>query len=240
MINIAFCDDEEYAHKTFKRLMGEYEGIYEEIFNIYCFYSADDFLKSDISFDIIFLDIEMPGIDGIELGKIINSYKPKPKIIMFTARGEKYKEAFKINAFRFVTKPVDKNEFNEALHAAFISIRGVDDVSVLYSGLKTTIKQRDIVFIESCGDYVKLYTIDKVFEKNISIKNLLEELYDMLFVQCHKRYVANMMFVSDILKHKFVLETSIVEKNKYDIIPISRRRWEEVKKIYMKFDTGEL
>ena len=106
MLQIAICDDiieqtltlQGYIHAYCKKNNAEYK------LNIYT--SGRELIADVEKLDIIFLDIEMPELDGIETGRIIRSKNASCRIIMETVMVERMKEAFYIEAFRFIVKPV--------------------------------------------------------------------------------------------------------------------------------------
>ena len=114
-IRIGICDDSEFAHDIVEGYTKEYcqkNGIDIEVIH---YYSGKDLLNSKDDLDGLLLDIVMPDMDGIEVGRQLKDRGVPYKVIMLTVRQDIFKEAFKINAFRFVSKPVEQKEFDEAI-----------------------------------------------------------------------------------------------------------------------------
>lgn len=150
---------------------------------------------------------------------------------MLTNKRERFKEAFKIGATRFVTKPIEIDEIFEALNNAFMSFAGSDMVTVKYKGKDCTLRQRDIYMVEAKGDYVKIHLKDKVCESNLSLKDFTEKLDDRIFLVVHRSYIVNMIYVSEI-KNGY-LELSGGKK-----VPIARRKNKDVLQKIIDFDVN--
>ena len=137
---------------------------------------------------------------------------------MLTSKRERFKEAFKIGATRFVTKPIDQEELFEALDNAFESCLGFEKkLTVKYKGNDCVMRQRDIYMIEAQRDYVKIYSKDKIFESSQSLKVFAEQLDKRIFILVHRSYLVNMMHIYDICND--YLELADGKR-----VPVSRRK----------------
>lgn len=130
MINIGICDDEKMVLSALTTLVEQCLEELEEDAQILAFHSGERLLEEVEKLDVLFLDIEMPGMDGIEVGHQIQKRNLDCKIIMETSRQERFKEAFKINAFRFVTKPFQKDEVKETLEDVLNTRIGMEKMEV--------------------------------------------------------------------------------------------------------------
>lgn len=228
-IGILVCDDQETIHSEVNDLL---ENLAEQVgytFDIYHCYNAEELINFSHDYDILLLDIDMPGKDGIEAaGQIINDGAQK-QIIMLSSKQERFKDAFKIGAKRFVTKPIYKNEFNEALSNSIYSLAGNEFVKVNYKGKKCKITERTIKYIEVKGDFLKIYTENHIFNVNESLKSLFGRLDKRIFLEVHRSYVVNLLWMTDINKKYIKLKGEIE-------IPISRRKSKEVLQSVINFD----
>lgn len=105
MICIGVCDDQIEIVKILEGMIASIQAEWGYKWEILVFTSGDELLTHIHKMDAVFLDIEMPKMDGIQVGKEIMKKNPDCRIIMATGRVERVKEAFYIQAFRFVTKP---------------------------------------------------------------------------------------------------------------------------------------
>lgn len=200
--------------------------------DIYNFFSAQELLASREHYNIILLDIDMPEIDGIQAAEKLNQRGMQYNIIMLTSKRERFKEAFKIGATRFVTKPIDQEELFEALDNAFESCLGFEKITVKYKGNDCVMRQRDIYMIEAQRDYVKIYSKDKIFESSQYLKVFAEQLDKRIFILVHRSYLVNMMHIYDICND--YLELADGKR-----VPVSRRKSAEVRQKVFDFDVNK-
>ena len=115
MINIAICDDEINIINKTKKLIQDYD---KEDIDIYVYESGEELINSDKEFHIIFLDIDMKGLDGIETAKKLRKYDKKVKIIYVTNYTDYTYSAFSVHAFGYLVKPLNKKELYNQLDEA--------------------------------------------------------------------------------------------------------------------------
>ena len=119
---IGICDDEELAARRLERMIREMLGKRPELYGteweIRLYFSGEELLEEAGDCTVIFLDVKMPGMDGIETGRRIMIRYPSCKVILATGERDRYKEGYRIHALRFVTKPFEEAEVAEALEAA--------------------------------------------------------------------------------------------------------------------------
>ena len=164
-------------------------------------------LDSCDSLDGLFLDIDMPELDGIELGLQLREKNVFYKIIMLTAREDRYREAFKINAFRFISKPVRREDFDEAILALCQSLDNDTEVSVYKNRKEYKIAQKTITFIESKNSETRVYTEKYEYRSEMSLKSWMEILDEKSFYQSSRSYIVNMRYVKEIEKKQIRLKT---------------------------------
>ena len=143
------CDDDEVVHETVENYLKEYAQSKSIQISVISYYSSDELLEKKDYLNMLFLDIEMPGKDGIELGHILKEKGVDYKIVMLSGMVDRYKEAFKINAFRFVSKPISKKELFLAIDDVMELMEGTETLIAYKDGNSYSIKQKDIVYIEA-------------------------------------------------------------------------------------------
>lgn len=196
-MKVAICDDE----KVFR------DAIIENIKNIGADYTYEEFtcgsdlLKSTDEYDLIFLDIEMPGMSGIETAEKLRENGIESEIIFLTSHIEFVYEAFKVRAFRFLTKPLDPLKFSEAYQNAVKSCEK-EKIIIDYKGCVTELCIDDIVYLESSGEGTYLY--DKRgghCQSPVSLKEWGEQLQKNGFFRIHKTYLVSMHYISSFDKN---------------------------------------
>lgn len=230
MINIGICDDEKMVLSALTTLVEQCLEELEEDAQILAFHSGERLLEEVEKLDVLFLDIEMPGMDGIEVGHQIQKRNLDCKIIMETSRQERFKEAFKINAFRFVTKPFQKDEVKETLEDVLNTRIGMEKMEVYRDRIPYNLYQKDIMYMEAVDSSVEFVLKEEVFRKETSLRELEKILDDRLFFRVNKQYIVNMKYI-DMSKYKDGIINIGTAK-----IRVSIRKKKEFEKAYTVFD----
>ncbi|MCR5657360.1 MAG: LytTR family DNA-binding domain-containing protein [Butyrivibrio sp.] len=228
-INVAICDDEAWVHDEVMGHLKKYSLEKQCQIQTKSYLSSRELLSSGDKTDILFLDIEMPGMDGIETARNLDYNPDKTKIVMLTGNSERFKEAFQIGAYRYVTKPIDEAEFYSALGDAIFSLKRSTGIQAVYEGEYVVLPASEVSFIRSYGGFMKLYSNGRKFDRWGSLNDQAKELKDDGFFMCHKSYVVNLKYVTDIKDTKTILSTG-------DVIPVSRRRRRELIQEWIKYD----
>ena len=155
--------------------------------------------------DIILLDIEMPGMTGLELTKNLGNKKP---IIIFTTSKKEYAaEAFELNVADYILKPVTAARFLQAVDKAREILQSnteevrLEEEAFIFirdSNIVRRLKLEDILFAEAMGDYVKLHTPQKFFAIHTSLKNVEERLPSTKFIRVHRSYIVALAKIDSI------------------------------------------
>ncbi len=230
MIKIGICDDEKIVLSVLGTLVKQSLEELEEGGKIINFHSGEELLEEAEKLDVLFLDIEMPGLDGIEVGSQIQKRNLDCKVIMATSRQDRFKEAFKINAFRFITKPFQKSEVKESLEDVLKTRVGMEKIEVYRERVPYKLYQKDIMYMEAVDSSVEFVLRDGVFRKETSLKQLEKELDDRLFFRVNKQYIVNMKYI-DIHTYKDgIIQVGAAK------IRVSVRKKKEFEKAYTVYD----
>ncbi len=226
MVKIGICDDEREFREQLKTLLEQYfreNGLQYERQE---YSSAKEFVKSGEGTDLLFLDIEMEGMSGIQLKDYLQG-EEDVKIIFVTSHLEGMPEAFGKNVYGFLEKPVDVRNLEKYL------VRVIEDIEenqvLVLKGIQgeMAVKEKDIFYFASDKKYSRL--VGKLGESfcDMGLQQLGEMLGKKSFFRCHKSYLVNLGNVSEINK-------SVLLKNG-ESIPVSRRRVKELKEAYLAY-----
>lgn len=158
--------------------------------------------KNDI--DLVFLDVEMPGMTGIEL---IKNLEKRPIVILITAKKDYAVEAFEVNVADYIIKPVTLSRFMGAVDRAKelfedqkkeISQKEKDFIFVRSNSLLTKVKINDIIYAQALGDYVNIFTNEKRLTVHITLKGLEEKLPQDKFYRLHRSYLTSLHHIDNI------------------------------------------
>ncbi|MBC7695358.1 MAG: response regulator transcription factor [Burkholderiales bacterium] len=159
---------------------------------------AYSYLKTE-NVDLIFLDIEMPGMTGIEL---VKNLKHRPIIILISSKKEYAVEAFELNVADYILKPVTLSRFMVALDKAkeiydskdkktelVVGERDQGYIFVRSNSVLAKIKLNDIQYVQAYGDYVKIFTKEKQNLVHCTLKSIEEKLSSGKFYRLHRSYI---------------------------------------------------
>jgi len=156
---------------------------------------AYNHLKND-HIDLLLLDIEMPGMTGIELTKQLGN--KRPLIIFTTAKTDYAVEAFELNVVDYLVKPVSIPRFFQAVEKAKetlesnkqeVKIEAQQFVFVKDNGILKKLNVEDILYLEAMGDYVKVHTPQKFHVLHSTLKSIEEKLPPAQFLRVHRSYI---------------------------------------------------
>jgi DNA-binding LytR/AlgR family response regulator len=229
-MKVGLCDDEQHIHDTVDVLLQEYEKENHIEIEIFHYTLAEQLLSRKDKLDVLLLDIEMPQIDGIEAGFKLRSCGLDYKIIMLTAREDRFRDAFKIGAFRFLSKPIQRMELYQALREVRETMIGEDAVTVYRDGVACEVLQKDILYIEADASSTLIFTNRHEFRSERSLSEWKELLDERLFFQSHKSFIVNLSKIETI-------QTGTIQLVSGDKVAVSRRLRTPLFTAYMQYDT---
>jgi DNA-binding LytR/AlgR family response regulator len=187
-------DDNQLARMAMNKLVNQVQML-ELVAECSDAMEAYNYLNSE-QIDLLFLDIEMPGMTGIELTKKLGA--KKPLIIFTTAKTDYAVEAFELNVVDYVVKPVSVARFLQAVEKAKeaydsnkqeVKIEDREFVFVKDNGILKKLNVDDILYLEAMGDYVKVHTAQKFHVLHSTLKSIEEKLPPNKFLRIHRSYI---------------------------------------------------
>ena len=221
-INCIIVDDDEIDRLTVLSYAKRFP-----ILNIIGAYScAEDALEAiaNNNIDVLFLDIDLPGLSGVELRK---SAQGVPACIFITSHPEFAVESFELDTLDFIIKPIKLDRFENAMKRVeeFMEIKqkadlfessiGGDIIYIKEGHEQTKVKLHDIFYIEALKDYSLIITSQKRHCVLSSIGNLLKEVDFQSFIRVHRSFAVQKQFVQKINMHEIILNNEV-------IIPVGR------------------
>jgi len=141
--------------------------------------------------DAVFMDIAMPGLDGLELAKVLSQFRNPPPVVFVTAHDEHAVDAFELNAVDYVLKPVRDARLAEAVRR-IVDARGggrpasADNIAVELGGVTRFVSRAEVRYVEAQGDYARLHTHEGSHLLRVPLTALEEEWRDAGFVRIHR------------------------------------------------------
>ncbi|QXM07087.1 LytR/AlgR family response regulator transcription factor [Crassaminicella indica] len=225
-------EDEYPSREELKYFIKEYSAI-EIVEEFEDALSALKFLEKN-NVDVIFLDINMPNLDGMTFSKLVAKFKERPKIVFITAYKEYAVEAFEVHAFDYILKPYSKERMIHLLKKLEDQEenRGYkrDKIILCKNEKMIVVDWMDIYYCEAHERETIVYTKDEKYIAKMNISQFLEKIPKDKFYRSHRSYILNLDKIQEIIP--WFNNTYNVKLEDLDaIIPVSRNKIKEFRKI---------
>lgn len=227
-MNIAVCDDNHIACEYLKKIIEKViiEKSYDASVSICS--SGEELLSMDKNIDIAFIEVILPGIDGFETARKMHLKNKDCRIIIATAASDMWKEGFKVNAVRYITKPFEEQEIREALLYTLELFKSCAFIEVTYNRKCYHIEQRKIDYIMAYNGETEVYVNGTAYRSKLSLKPFLQKLDEKLFVQVSRQHVINIEKVNGYRAGKI-----LIGKMEFSV---SSRRIKNFEQKYMNYN----
>lgn len=231
MIKIAICDDEITICSNLESIVGTYLRSRNIQFKIDIFYSAESILESmnrDFSYDILFLDIEMQGLSGIDFGKKLRTDMRNEvlKIIYISWEASYAMNLFEVRPMDFMIKPLTEDKVHKVLDVAIVLIdREMQYFHYQRSNYHEKVLLREILYFESINRKIVMHTVHKKIEFYGRLDDVVSKTDGKYFWRIHKSFLINHLYIKR-LEFKQVLMINDV------ILKISRDQQSTIRDMY--------
>lgn len=236
MLSIGICDDEMLECCSMAKLIKEIMEEKKIPFIMSQFYHGEDLLQAAEDFDIIFLDIMMYGMNGMETARLLRDNGFHKILIFISASRDYILDAYDVEAFYYMIKPLERNKLSRLLERSVQKLEP-DSEDFILIGKERQMKKlllKDIYYFEIRGRIVSVHGAEGVFDYYEKISVLEQALSKKGFFRCHKSFLINLKHVNTYNHQEVTLD------NGANIV-IAKRRWEDFcKEIldYMKKSGG--
>ena len=230
MIHIAICDDEKHMVDHIKALVSDFFRKKNREIHLRTFLSGKELLSYNGQIDILFLDVQMKGMDGMETARKLRADQFRGILIFITVLKEMVFQSFEVQAYDYLVKPVDEKQFEKTMERLYASMQNTGEDSLLvqkgYEG--RIILKDEIVFCEVIDRKIYLNLASgEVVDYYERIENLETKL-DSHFFRCHRSYLIN-------LKHLKGYKNGTACMDNGREIPVSRLRSKEFSGIVLQY-----
>ncbi len=236
VIQIAICDDEPDELQTLTILLQEYTAEQNILIKIHTFengFSLLDAMDQGQPFDIVILDIMMPGENGIDIARQIRTGNQEVELVFLTSSPEYALESYEVHAQNYLVKPVARERFFSAMDHLMQQLEQRDTSSmIVYTDQKQYIRilYSKLVYAEAMHKSVNLYLADgSMICAIMTFTNLLTLLTSRSdFIRPHRSYVVNMNYIRNVSKTEICLLSGTS-------IPLSRNNYTAVSGQFLNF-----
>ena len=239
MIHIAICDDDVSDAERIEEQILRLQPLFSQKLETDVFYSGERFCKaieSHCPFDIVLMDIEMDGIDGIMAGQHLRAGDENDMVLLvyISSHESYYRQLFDAQPFAFLDKPIHRQEFSDTLEKAVSkTLRRRREgkrkiLPVSQNGREVLLPFQKILYLESKVRKIRLFTTEGVMEYYSTLDAEAQKLAAGQFARTHQSFIVNFRFVKEFTSETLIL----TDKTE---IPVSNSRRSAVKAAYMEY-----
>ena len=191
--------------------------------------------------DAVFADLDMPGLTGMELAKVLAGFKPAPVLVFVTAHSHEAVAAFELGAVDYILKPAKQPRMDKAMERVLTKIhqdgggssasvpeqRDDEVIPVELAGTTKLVSRAAVRWVEAQGDYARLYTSDGSHLVRIPLAQLEERWEKAGFVRIHRSYLVPLSLITELRMGGSGYSVVIGHEEK--VLPVSRRHTRELK-----------
>ncbi len=230
MIHIAICDDEKHMSDQIRAIASDFFRKKNREIRLRTFLSGEELLNDEGQIDILFLDIQMKGMDGLETARKLRAGQFRGFLIFITVLKEMVFQSFEVQAYDYLVKPVEEKQFEKTMERLFASMQNAGEDSLLvqkgYEG--RIIREDEIVFCEVIDRKIYLNLASgEVVNYYERIENLETKLGSHFF-RCHRSYLIN-------LKHLKGYKNGTACMDNGKEVPVSRLRSREFSGVVLQY-----
>lgn len=230
-MEIAILDDLAVDRKQLYTIISDYLITRNIEANIRVFESGDALLDSflKVQFDLVFLDIRMPGISGMEVAHQLRKLSAHIPLIFSTADKSYALEGYEVHAVDYLLKPFDRSRIFKVMDHVLNKQQISQYIYIKEDHMNRQILADDILFTEMHGHYVEIHTIDGTYRTYMSFKDFFECLPKQLrFQNCYRGIIVNLDRVTKLNSYGFLFENG-------EQVPISRTKRTEMRNAYAAY-----
>lgn len=203
-LTVLVADDEAPAREELAYLLG----LDPAVSRVRAVASGSEVVRAleDDEFDALFLDVAMPGLDGIDVARLLSRFRHPPPIVFVTAHEEHAVTAFDLQAVDYVLKPVDSRRLHQAVarvrerlgESATAPVDPDETIAVELAGVTRFVARRDVAWVAAHGDYARLHTVEGSHLVRVPLTTLEQRWAGAGFVRIHRSHLVQLVHVQEV------------------------------------------
>lgn len=238
-MRICFCDDEASTRSQFERMTAAWAEQRGEAAELQLYNSAEQLLfevgqpeAQELAFDLILLDIQMGGMDGITLARQLRAQDKRVTLAFLTAAREYVFEGYEVQAVRYLLKPMQQEKVFELLDLARQNLQEQPSLILNCADEKKKLYLSQIAAIEAQGHYLIFHTTTGQLQQKASLSSLAGHLGDS-FVMSHRSFYVNLAHLLRISRTECTLDTGLT-------VPVSRGAYKNLNEQFILYYRKEM
>lgn len=234
-MNIAICEDNIEELNIINEYIEQWSKNNNIKVKIDKYQSSESFLFewTDYNkYDIVFFDIKMKKVSGIELSNLVREKNKVVDIVFVTGMIEYALHGYKVSAMQYLLKPIKQDDIYSCLNKVLERIDSTDESSkfMIIKTPKKSMKLNydEIYYFEMFSPNIVIHTIKEEIALRKKISEIEKELKSSSFIRCHRSYIVNLKYVKSISKKTIILENEVN-------IPLSRNKYKEVNDYFINY-----
>lgn len=227
-MRIAICDDDEIQlNNTSQALENAYKSL-DLLTDIYQDGQSLLLAAAHTHYDLVILDIEMPGLNGIETARQLRALEEKIVIVFLTSHVEYALEGYEVNALRYLTKPVSKQKLLEIINWLLEREKRERRLLLRAEDSMVSVSISDILYMEAQNQNIRVVTVQGTYLNRYNLSDYEEECRRYGFFRIHRGYLVNLAHVSRVTGRDAVMEDG-------SHLPVSRAKEKAFKEALYSF-----
>lgn len=232
-MNIAICDDDKQICSQIESILERYRTKTGVMLEVEVFFSGESLLnhmEQHGSFDLIYLDIELDGMNGVEVGRRIRTERKdyRTEIVYVSGKNSYDRQLFDVQPLHFIPKPIEAKTVISDIELALLRLNKGEEYFIYKRGNeKIKVPVNDIIYFESLGREVRVVRNGGMDYFYGSMKSVSAEIKKMQFIRIHRSYLVNPSYVISYKYHELTMSNG-------DVLPIGQARRKEIREMQMK------
>ncbi|MGI6238486.1 MAG: LytR/AlgR family response regulator transcription factor [Christensenellales bacterium] len=229
MLLIAIVDDSPQDADLLQKQVERFFAEAKQAFVLHIYHDSVDFIRSQVEYNIAFLDIHMDKIDGLEAAHFVRKINKDTVLIFVTQMAQMAIRGYEVDALDFIIKPSDQHSINRVLRKGLARIKSQTGVSVM---LKTSrgvvsISSNKIYYVEVYDHYLIYHTDQGDFRVRGQLRELHNKLSDKQFIMCSRSHLVNLRHIASVHDDYLVING--------ENVPISKARRKDIEQQFVNY-----
>lgn len=207
-MHIGICDDDQTAVEELMYFLTAWGKQRNVSLSYFTCNQAEDLLRDEQPTDLLFLDMHLPGMEGVKAAEMLNNKSNSVPIVFFTAFSDYMRSAFKLHAFDYLEKPVTQERIDRLMDDFYSLLQERIGQELIFETLEGTerFNSGDIYYFERVGR--SLYLIDGLGKHSLrtTLNNIYSQLDNRIFIYVHKGAVVNMHHIRKVVKNDITMD----------------------------------